>query len=44
MIRVAIIVDGIVENVIVITQENLDMLLDIEYIISDTLEIGDIIS
>ena len=44
MIRVAIIVDGIVENVIVITQENLDMLSDIKYIISDTLEIGDIIS
>jgi hypothetical protein len=44
MVRVAIIVDGIVENVIVITQENLDMLSDIEYIISDTLEIGDIIS
>jgi hypothetical protein len=41
MVRVAIIVDGIVENVIVITQENLDMLSDIEYIISDTLEIGD---
>jgi hypothetical protein len=44
MIRVAIIVDNIVENIIVITQENLDMLSDIEYIISDTLEIGDIIS
>jgi hypothetical protein len=44
MVRVAIIVDGVVENVIVITQENLDMLSDIEYIISDTLEIGDIIS
>jgi hypothetical protein len=41
MVRVAIIVDGIVENVIVITQENLDMLSDIEYIISDTLEIRD---
>jgi hypothetical protein len=41
MVRVAIIVDGVVENVIVITQENLDMLSDIEYIISDTLEIGD---
>jgi hypothetical protein len=41
MVRVAIIVDGIVENVIVITQENLDMLSDIEYIISDALEIGD---
>ena len=41
MIRVAIIVDGIVENVIVITQENLDILSDIEYIISDTLEIRD---
>jgi hypothetical protein len=41
MIRVAIIVDGIVENVIVITQENLDMLLDVDHIISDTLEIGD---
>jgi len=44
MVRVAIIVDGIVENVIVITQENLDMLSDTEYIISDALEIGDIIS
>ena len=44
MIRVAIIVDGIVENVIVITQENLDMLSDTDHIISDTLEIGDIIS
>ncbi len=43
MIRVAIIVDGIVENVIVITQENLDMLSDIAYVISDTLEIGDTI-
>ena len=41
MIRVAIIVDGAVENVIVISQENLDMLSDTEYIISDTLEIGD---
>ena len=41
MIRVAIIVDGIVENVIVITQENLDMLSDTDYRISDTLEIGD---
>ena len=41
MVRVAIIVDGVVENVIVITQENLDMLSDIEYIISDTLEIRD---
>ena len=41
MIRVAIIVDGIVENVIVITQENLDMLSDTDYITSDTLEIGD---
>ena len=41
MIRVAIIVDGAVENVIIISQENLDMLSDTEYIISDTLEIGD---
>ena len=41
MIRVAIIVDGAVENVIVISQENLDMLSDTEHVISDTLEIGD---
>ena len=34
MIRVAIIVDGAVENVIVISQENLDMLSDTEYILS----------
>lgn len=44
MIRVAIIVDNIVENIIVIEQDNMDMLSEITYIISDTLEIGDIIS
>lgn len=44
MLRVAIIVDNIVENVIVIEQDNMDMLSEITYIISDTLEIGDIIS
>lgn len=41
MIRVAIIVNGVVENVIAILQENLDILSDTEYMISDTLEIGD---
>ena len=44
MIRIAIIVDNIVENIIVIEQDNMDMLSEITYIISDTLEIGDIIS
>jgi hypothetical protein len=44
MIRVAIIVDNIVENIIVIEQDNMDMLSEITYIVSDTLEIGDIIS
>ena len=44
MIRVAIIVDNIVENIIVIEQDNMHMLSEITYIISDTLEIGDIIS
>ena len=44
MIRVAIIVDNIVENIIVIEQDNIHMLSEITYIISDTLEIGDIIS
>jgi hypothetical protein len=43
MIRVAIIVDNIVENIIVIEQDNIYMLSEIIYIISDTLEIGDII-
>lgn len=43
MIRVAIIVDNKVENIISITQENLDMLSEVTYIISDVLEIGDII-
>jgi hypothetical protein len=44
MIRVAIIVDNIVENIIVIEQDNMYMLSETTYIISDTLEIGDIIS
>jgi len=44
MIRVAIIVDNIVENIIVIEEDNMHMLSEITYIISDTLEIGDIIS
>lgn len=44
MIRVAIIVDNTVENIIVIEQDNIHMLSEITYIISDTLEIGDIIS
>jgi hypothetical protein len=44
MIRVAIIVDNIVENIIVIEQDNIYMLSEITYIVSDTLEIGDIIS
>jgi hypothetical protein len=44
MIRVAIIVDNIVENIIVIEQDNMHMLSEITHIISDTLEIGDIIS
>jgi hypothetical protein len=44
MIRVAIIVDNIVENIIAIEQDNMHMLSETTYIISDTLEIGDIIS
>lgn len=44
MIRVAIIVDNIVENIIVIEQDNIYMLSETTHIISDTLEIGDIIS
>ncbi len=44
MIRVAIIVDNKVENIITIEEENLYMLSEATYIISDTLEIGDIIS
>lgn len=44
MIRVAIIVDNTVENIIVIEEDNMHMLSEITYIISDTLEIGDIIS
>ena len=44
MIRVAIIVDNTVENIIVIEQDNIYMLSETTYIISDTLEIGDIIS
>jgi hypothetical protein len=44
MIRVAIIVDNKVENIISIEEENLYMLSETTYIISDILEIGDIIS
>ena len=44
MLRVAIIVDNIVENIIVIEEDNMHMLSEITYIISDTLEIGNIIS
>jgi hypothetical protein len=44
MLRVAIIVNNIVENIIVIEQDNIYMLSETTYIISDTLEIGDIIS
>jgi hypothetical protein len=44
MIRVAIIVDNKVENIITIEEENLYMLSEVTYIVSDTLEIGDIIS
>jgi hypothetical protein len=44
MIRVAIIVDNKVENIITIEEENLYMLSETTYIISDVLEIGDIIS
>lgn len=44
MLRVAIIVNNIVESIIVIEQDNMHMLSEITYIISDTLEIGDIIS
>lgn len=44
MIRVAIIVDNTVENIIVIDKDNIGMLSETTYIISDTLEIGDIIS
>jgi len=44
MIRVAIIVDNKVENIISIEEENLYMLAEVAYLISDTLEIGDIIS
>ena len=44
MIRVAIIVDNKVENIITIEEENLYMLSETTYIISDILEIGDIIS
>lgn len=44
MIRVAIIVDNKVENIISIEEENLYMLSETTYIISDVLEIGDIIS
>jgi hypothetical protein len=44
MLRVAIIVDNKVENIITIEEENLYMLSEVTYIVSDTLEIGDIIS
>ncbi len=44
MLRVAIIVDNIVENIIVIEEDNMHMLSEITYIISDTLESLDIIS
>ena len=44
MIRVAIIVDNKVENIITIEEENLYMLSEVTYVISNTLEIGDIIS
>ena len=44
MIRVAIIVNNKVENIITIEEENLYMLSEVTYVISDTLEIGDIIS
>jgi hypothetical protein len=44
MLRVAIIVDNKVENIISIEEENLYMLSETTYIISDILEIGDIIS
>jgi hypothetical protein len=44
MIRVAIIVDNKVENIITIEEKNLYMLSEVTYIVSDTLEIGDIIS
>jgi hypothetical protein len=43
MIRVAIIVDNKVENIISIEEENLHMLAEVTYLISDVLEIGDII-
>ena len=43
MLRVAIIVDNKVENIITIEEKNLYMLLEVTYIISDVLEIGDII-
>jgi len=44
MLRVAIIVDNKVENIISIEEENLYMLSETTYIISDILEIGLIIS
>lgn len=44
MLRVAIIVDDIVENVISISEENLTMLSEVIYIISDDLQIGDIVN
>ena len=44
MIRLAIIVDNKVENIICIEEENLYMLAEVTYIISNTLEIGDIIN
>ena len=43
MLRVAIIVDNKVENIISIEEENLHMLAEVTYIISDVLEIEDII-
>lgn len=42
--RVAIIVDNQVENVITIDEKNLDMLSEVEYIISENLQIGDFIN
>jgi hypothetical protein len=43
MLRVAIIVDNKVENIITIEEKNLYMLSEVAYIVSDVLEIGDII-
>lgn len=42
--RVAIIVDNQVENIITIEEENLNMLSDVEYIISENLQIGDFVN